>query len=132
MAPRIRRPDNAGEEGNLPAQEIHFRRLCMSTVLVEDGSLAVDLSSRATLPPHVVYRVFVKETVVLNLKTGKYHGLNPTAGRMLDVIRRSESIQSAIEKLAQEYETEIDVVARDVRNLCQHLLERDLIEISAG
>ena len=44
------------------------------------------LASRARLPQHVVHRSFVAETVVLNLRTGKYHGLNPTAGRMLEAL----------------------------------------------
>ena len=42
------------------------------------------LASKVTRPQHVVYRSFPSETVVLNLQTGSYHGLNATAGRMLD------------------------------------------------
>lgn len=34
------------------------------------------LDSQARVPRHVVYRDFVNETVVLNLETGTYHGLN--------------------------------------------------------
>ena len=32
----------------------------------------------ARIPQHVVFRGFATETVVLNLETGKYHGLNPS------------------------------------------------------
>ena len=39
-------------------------------------------------PSHVVYRTFVTETVALNIETGQYHGLNATAGRMLEVLER--------------------------------------------
>jgi hypothetical protein len=92
----------------------------------------VDFTAKVQLPQHVVYRVFVKETVVLNLKTGKYHGLNPTAGRILDVLQRSASIAAAVEKLAAEYEQPAERLAGDVGALCEQLLERNLIEFKAG
>ena len=38
------------------------------------------------MPDHVVYREFVQETVILNLETGTYHGLNPTGGKMLETL----------------------------------------------
>jgi hypothetical protein len=43
---------------------------------------------KATVPPHVVYRNLVSETVVLDLKAGVYYGLNSTAGRMLEALER--------------------------------------------
>ena len=52
------------------------------------------------VPHHVVYRDFVSETVVLNLQTGCYHGLNPTAGRMLTVLDQVGSLQEAAALLA--------------------------------
>ena len=35
---------------------------------------------KVRVPRHVVHRDFPAQTVILNLETGKYHGLNPTAG----------------------------------------------------
>jgi len=45
------------------------------------------------LPEHVVHRSFVAETVVLNLQTGRYHGLNPVGGRMLDALNGASSVR---------------------------------------
>ena len=58
-----------------------------------DPNAASLLTCKVTVPQHVVYRSFPTETVVLNLNTGKYHGLNATAGRMLDELeeRRQRS-----------------------------------------
>ena len=39
------------------------------------------------VPDHVVYRDFAEQTVVLNLRTGRYHGLNETSSQMLDALR---------------------------------------------
>ena len=40
-------------------------------------------ASHVDVPAHVAQREFADETVALNLETGRYHGLNSTASRML-------------------------------------------------
>ena len=88
------------------------------------------LASRARLPQHVVHRSFVAETVVLNLRTGKYHGLNPTAGKMLEALEATDSVAASIPGLAEEYGVEPAQIEADLIQLCRGLLERGLIEIS--
>jgi coenzyme PQQ synthesis protein D (PqqD) len=87
------------------------------------------LASRARLPQHVVHRGFVAETVVLNLRTGKYHGLNPTAGKMLDALEAEPTVAAAIPGLAEEFGVGVDQIQADLLVLCRGLLERGLIEI---
>lgn len=86
------------------------------------------LASAVRVPQHVVYRSFPSETVVLNLQTGKYHGLNPTAGQMLDALERAASVRDAAAVLAQTYEQPQSLIEHDLCSLCQSLLERGLIE----
>lgn len=85
------------------------------------------LEARARLPQHVVHRSFVAETVVLNLRTGKYHGLNPTAGRMLEALEHAPTVGDAIPVLAGEYGLEPERIKSDLLTLTRGLLERDLI-----
>ncbi len=85
------------------------------------------LNARARLPQHVVHRSFVAETVVLNLRTGKYHGLNPTAGRMLDALEASPTVGAAVPELAGEYGLEQERIQSDLLTLTRGLLERGLI-----
>lgn len=87
---------------------------------------------RIVVPQHVVFRGFPTETVVLNLQTGKYHGLNPTAGRMLDVLAHSGSIGEATATVAREYDRPEAETEADVCDLCRALLERGLIELDGG
>jgi hypothetical protein len=87
------------------------------------------LDANLRVPQHVVFRGFPTETVVLNLQTGKYHGLNPTAGRMLEAISEAASIRDAAAGVAAEYEQPADGVERDMCVLCEAMLERGLIEI---
>jgi hypothetical protein len=86
------------------------------------------LEDTIRVPQNVVFRTFPAETVVLNLQTGKYHGLNPTAGRMLEVLAESASVGAAIAALAAEYDRPPAGVERDVQDLCRSLLDRGLIE----
>jgi len=90
------------------------------------------LASKVTVPQHVVYRSFPSETVVLNLQTGKYHGLNATAGRMLEELERAACVREAAVALAESYERAQVVVERDLCELCRALLERGLIEADGG
>jgi PqqD family protein of HPr-rel-A system len=87
------------------------------------------LATRVRLPQHVVHRSFVAETVVLNLRTGKYHGLNPTAGKMLEALSAAPTAGATVPELAREYGVEPATVEDDLIAFCQGLLERGLIEI---
>jgi Coenzyme PQQ synthesis protein D (PqqD) len=93
---------------------------------------ALLLASRIKVPQHVVYRSFPSETVVLNLQTGKYHGLNATAGRMLEELERASRAADAAVVLAELYGQPRAVLEQDVCELCQSLLERGLIEVDGG
>jgi hypothetical protein len=90
------------------------------------------LSSRLRLPQHVVHRTFVAETVVLNLQTGKYHGLNPMGGHMLDVLGESDDVRSAAERVAVEYDQDPEVVEEDFVAFCNDLLDRGLVELQTA
>lgn len=84
------------------------------------------------VPEHVVYRSFDTETVLLNLRTGHYHGLNSTGGRMLELLRATGSVPSAADTIATETNHSVDVVLRDLTQLCSDLAERGLIEVHAA
>lgn len=88
------------------------------------------LTSSIKVPQHVVYRTFPSETVVLNLETGKYHGLNATAGAMLEALERAACARDAAAALAESYEQPLEAIERDVCELCRLLLERGLIEVN--
>jgi Coenzyme PQQ synthesis protein D (PqqD) len=86
---------------------------------------------RISVPQHVVYRSFPSETVVLNLQTGKYHGLNAIAGSMLDALVKAQCLRDAAAAVAVRYEQPQALVEKDMCELCQLLLDRGLVEIDA-
>ncbi|MGZ8693055.1 MAG: PqqD family protein [Gaiellaceae bacterium] len=89
-----------------------------------------DLDASARTPDHVVYRAFVNETVLLNLDTGCYHGINPTGGRMLEEVVRSRTLREAAARLAELYERPATEIEADLSAFCADLEERGLLEFA--
>lgn len=90
------------------------------------------LNGRVRVPDHVVFRAFAAETVVLNLQTGIYHGVNPSAGRMLELLQELGSVREVAARLAEEYGEPHERVEQDLCELCVSMLDRGLIEIDDG
>jgi coenzyme PQQ synthesis protein D (PqqD) len=84
------------------------------------------------VPDHVVYRDFAEQTVALNLQTGRYHGLNATAGAMLAALRDAPSVAAAAKRLAPEWDVSEDVLLGDLVELCDGLEQRGLLETRAA
>lgn len=82
------------------------------------------------VPKHVVYRSFEAETVLLNLQTGQYHGLNRSGGRMLELLDTAGgSVREAIERLADEYGEDPEAIEDGLACFCAALASRGLIEV---
>jgi Coenzyme PQQ synthesis protein D (PqqD) len=81
------------------------------------------------VPDHVVFRAFPGETVALNLQTGKYHGLNSVAGKMVEALIDSGDVEATATLLAEEYGQPRETIEADLRSLCEDLSRRGLIEL---
>lgn len=81
------------------------------------------------IPPHVVFRAVGERTVLLNIQTCRYHGLNATGGRMLEVLAARGQVADAVATLASEFDAPSDVIARDLSALMDQLEHHGLIEI---
>jgi hypothetical protein len=104
----------------------------MRRVSEEEQSVGTDLTGRISVPEHVVHRQFEAETVLLNLQTGQYHGLNTTGGRLFELLEETGSAKVASERLAEEFGVSVEQVAADLEEFCDGLLSRGLIEIHPG
>ena len=90
------------------------------------------LASKGSIPEHVVFRAFAQETVVLNLLTGKYHGLDPVGGRLIELLPRAATLRAAALQIAEEYDRPVEEVEADVVEFCRDLQERGLVDFSAN
>lgn len=86
---------------------------------------------KVELPDHVVYRGFAHETVLLNVKTGEYHGLDRVGSRFFDVIQAASTLELASATLAVEYAQPPEQIENDLAAFCGDLRDRELIRFVA-
>jgi hypothetical protein len=84
---------------------------------------------RVVVPKHVVFRALPSETVLLNIQTGRYHGMDKTGSRFFEVLREGDDLQSALAALAKEYDAPEERIRRDLIDYCSELLSGGLIEL---
>jgi hypothetical protein len=89
-------------------------------------------SSRVSVDPELMFRVVGEETVLLNLKTEKYLGLNETGTAIWKALAEARTIQEAYDAVLGEFDVDPQELERDVRELVDALIEQHLIEIAPG
>lgn len=87
----------------------------------------VSFSTRARTAPDVMIQEVGDESVLLDLKTERYLGLNEVGTRMWRVLLESDSIQAAYETLLAEYDVTPQQLEEDLRDLLDRLLANALI-----
>jgi hypothetical protein len=98
--------------------------------LPEEKQRSEMMDAKARVPEHVVFRTFEAETLLLNLETGQYHGLNSTGGRMLELLKETDGdVRQSVDRLAEEYEIAADTIAADMSDFCLALEGRGLLEV---
>jgi hypothetical protein len=89
----------------------------------------VTFTDRAATPPHVLVRLVERESVLLNLETEKYFGLDETGTRMWQLIMDSPSIDAAYRELLAEFDVEPEVLKTNLMELLGRLMENGLIQV---
>jgi len=76
----------------------------------------------------VVFRELGGETVLLNLRTGVYYGLNETGAAMWSQLVECRDPARVLAALARDYAIAPDRLARDLKELIAALTEKGLLE----
>lgn len=90
--------------------------------------MAVSFKRRVTVPSNVMVRELEGESVILNVDTERYFGLDDVGTRMWQAVTGSGSIQTAYDELLDKYDVEPDVLRRDLMKLIEQLVEFGLVE----
>ena len=90
----------------------------------------IPFTNRATVPGHVLVRHLDGESVLLNLDTEKYFGLDAMGSRMFVLATTSACIESAYEKLLDEFEVEPEVLRNHLAELLSSLMGNGLLDMS--
>ena len=92
--------------------------------------MTISFSDRVTVPDDVLISNLQDESVILNLDSERYYGLDDVGTRFLSVLTTSDSIEAAYYRLRDEYDVDTQVLRADLLALVEKLLEQGLIEIS--
>ncbi len=70
------------------------------------------------------------ETIVLNLDSGGYYGLNTVGVTIWNLIQNPKTVEEIRDAVLAEYEVEYEQCDRDLRKLIAELLANGLVEVS--
>lgn len=84
---------------------------------------------RATAPKHVLVRLLDQESVLLNLETERYFGLDETGTRMWQLVTTSPNIDAAYRELLAEYDVQPELLRENLTDLVEHLVEHGLLQV---
>jgi len=89
----------------------------------------VELTNRVVVPPHVLIRHLDGESVLLNLESERYFGLDSTGTRMWDLATTQPNIGAAFERLLEEFEVEPEPLRNHLTQLLSGLVENGLLQV---
>jgi len=79
----------------------------------------------------VVWRDLQGESILLDLKSGVYFGLDPVGTRIWTLLQDHTDLQAVLEQLLREYEVSEETCARDLLELIAVLQEKGLVRMES-
>jgi hypothetical protein len=87
-------------------------------------------SNRLRPTENILIRELEGESVLLNLNTESYFGLDDVGSRMWSVLTTTGSVQDSCRLLAKEYDVPEEQLRVDLRVLIEALIEHGLVEVA--
>ena len=94
--------------------------------------MPMSFDQRVSVTPDTLINIIGEESVLLNLNSESYYGLDEVGTRMWAVLTTSDSIEAAYEMLLAEYEISAEVLQRDLQALLEDLTKRGLVTVGNG
>ncbi|HEY0723420.1 MAG TPA: PqqD family protein [Pyrinomonadaceae bacterium] len=89
--------------------------------------MTISFTDRVAVPDGVLISRLQEESVILNLESERYFGLDDVGTLFLTVLTSSESIESAYQELAAEFDVDPQVLRHDLLALVEKLIEQGLL-----
>ena len=90
----------------------------------------VSFADRVAVPPHVLVRFLDRESVLLNLETERYFGLDETGTRMWQLLTSLPTIDAAFRQLLVEYDVDAGLLRANLEELLSRLVANGLLHVS--
>jgi Coenzyme PQQ synthesis protein D (PqqD) len=89
----------------------------------------VSLTDRAAPPAHVLVRFLDRESVLLNLETEQYFGLDETGTRMWQIVTAAPNIDQAYQELLTEFDVDPELLRSNLIELLGRLVDSGLLQV---
>jgi hypothetical protein len=89
----------------------------------------VSLTDRAAPPAHVLVRFLDRESVLLNLETEQYFGLDETGTRMWQIVTAAPNIDQAYQELLAEFDVDPELLRSNLIELLGRLVDSGLLQV---
>lgn len=88
--------------------------------------MALTLDQTVAVSDDAVFRELNGESVVLNLETGMYYGLDAVGTTVWRAIEPKGTLRQALDRVVAEFDTEQSAVEADLLDLAARLIEKGL------
>ncbi len=93
--------------------------------------MGISFDQRVSLPSDVLISNVQDESVILNLDSERYFGLDDVGTRFMTLLTTSATIQAAYEVLVEEYDVDAAVLRQDLSEMLEKLLEQGLVKVES-
>ena len=91
---------------------------------------AITLDATVTLTPDVVFKELRGESVLLDLASGTYFGLDETSTRLWQLLTSHGSLRRAFDGMLAEFDVEPDRLQGDLIDFVAELSRRRLVSVN--
>jgi hypothetical protein len=91
--------------------------------------MAISLDTRIVIPGDVFFQEVAGEAVILEVKSGKYFGLDEIGTRMWQLLSENGHLLPTYQILLNEYDVDPARLERDLIQLVHSFVEKNLMEI---
>jgi Coenzyme PQQ synthesis protein D (PqqD) len=95
----------------------------------KSSSSSISKNSIVVASPDQVSSDLAGESVILNLKSSTYFGLNEVGSRIWQLIQEPKTVRDVCESILNEYEVDAQTCETEVQVLLADLLAAQLVEI---
>jgi hypothetical protein len=89
----------------------------------------MSFTQRVSIPENIMFRELEGESVILDLDSESYFGLDLVGTRIWQLLVDGDSIQAAYDLLLEEFDVDAATLRADLEELLDELATKGLIEI---
>ena len=87
------------------------------------------LTDRVTVPASVMARQVGEQTVILDLASGVYFGLDAVGSRIWGLLEEGRSLDEVCAAMLDAYDAPREVIERDLLELVRNLADKKLVDL---